>query len=379
MKNLIAIIVIFTTFTQVNGQEGYTSNDNYSGNWTDAATWTKSQPWLADVPANPVNGSTAYVDIYGAITQSSNLRLEGGSGMNIYDTLLVDGDFTLAGSGTVNIANSGVLIVLGDLDASGGTLAANDGRVVVTGSLDISGGADVNNTASGTNGFYVYGSITRRGGAQFNGSNSVAAGNFQNETDLQNNDPDLHTLVTGGVLPVEFLYTEVQVTEENEVLVSWATATELNNDYFVVERSVDGVNYDAVKSVDGAGNSEQVLTYEVIDNQVTSGVYFYRIKQVDFDGNFDYSDIARVSIADNSSFEIKAYPNPTDGPVMLNISAANDEVVKLVIRSIQGEVKKMIESSDLSVQVDMSSFPKGYYFVEAFQGQQKKVLKIILN
>ena len=378
MKKLVTIIALVVVAQVGKGQEGYVSNDNYTGDWSSSSSWTKSAPWLGDVPPNPVNGSTAYVDIYGTINHGSGLTVSGGSTLTIYDTLIVNGNLVLSGGGNVVIENGGILVILGGYDGSGGTVTSNGGRAVVTGDLSIVGGADVVNNATGTDAFYLYGTPSRSGGAKFNGSNDPAASNFRNESELQSNDPSLYSLVNAGVLPVEFVYARAQVVN-NDVQVTWATASELNNDFFVVERSTDGVNYTAIQQVDGAGNSEELLTYDIMDSQVISGTYFYRVKQVDFDGQFDYSEIARVTLESNEPFDVKAYPNPTNGPITLDFFAAQDAAVKVVVRSLQGEVKQVVESTGLSLGLDLSSFPKGYYFIEVYQGQQKKIVKVILN
>lgn len=378
MKKLVTIIALVVAAQLAKGQEGYVSNDNAVGDWTSASSWTKSASWLGDVPPNPVNGSTDYVDVFGVINQGSGLEVSGGSTLTVYDTLIVNGNLVLSGGGDVIVENGGVLVVHGDYNGSGGTVTTNGGRAVITGDLSITGGADVVNNASGTDGFYLYGTASRSGGAKFNGSNDPAASNFQDESGLQSNDPSLYSLVNVGVLPVEFLYAKAALVDGGGVQVSWATASELNNDFFVVERSTDGVNYTAIRTVDGAGNSEEVLTYETRDGQVIAGTYFYRVKQVDFDGQFDYSEIARVEVAGAQEFDLKAYPNPTHGAITLEVSS-QDMAVKIVVRSMQGEVKQVVESTGLSIALDLSSFPKGYYIVEAYQGQQKKILKVVLN
>ena len=379
MKKLVTIIALVVTAQLAKGQEGYVSNDNAVGDWASASSWTKSATWLGDVPPNPVNGSTAYVDVFGVINLGTGLEVSGGSTLTVYDTLIVNGNLVLSGGGDVIVENGGVLVVHGNYNGSGGTVTTNGGRAVITGDLSIVGGADIVNNATGTDGFYLYGTTSRSGGAKFNGSNDPAASNLLDESELQSNDPSLYSFVNVGVLPVEFLYAKATLADGGDVKVSWATASELNNDFFVVERSTDGVNYTALRMIDGAGNSEEVLTYEIVDGQVISGTYFYRVKQVDFDGQFDYSEIARVEVAGVQAFELKAYPNPTHGAITLDVFATQDAAVKIVVRSLQGEVKKVVESTGLSIGLDLSSFPKGYYFVEAYQGQQKKTLKVVLN
>jgi hypothetical protein len=110
-------------------------------------------------------------------------------------------------------------------------------------------------------------------------------------------------------LPVEFMSFEA---ENNEAAVDliWVTAMELNNNYFEVQRSVDGENWEPIGYEEGAGNSNQILEYSYTDNNLplTSGVLYYRIKQVDYDGQFDFSETRSITISSKSLLRI--YPNP---------------------------------------------------------------------
>ncbi len=379
MKKLVTIIAIISLACAAQGQQGFFSNDNAQGDWSSASTWTKSARWLPNTPGNPVRGAAAYVDVYGTVSQFRDLIVAGGSTVTVYDTLIINGDLILRGGGVVVVETNGVLVVRGRLNGSGGTVTTNEGRAVVTENLTIVGGADIINNATGSNAFYLYGTPSRSGGARFNGSRNPAASNFKSETELENDDPTLYSLVNGGTLPVEFLYAKAQADDDHNVIISWATASEINNDYFVVERSSDGVNYSLVGKVEGAGNSDHILTYEFMDRPTASGTFYYRVKQVDFDGQYDYSEIATATVENDMPLELSAYPNPTSGPITLNIFGGDNNAVKIVVRSMHGEVKKVIENAQQSVVLDLSSFPKGYYFMEAYYGQKKEILKVILN
>ncbi|HCY22750.1 MAG TPA: hypothetical protein DHV29_04605 [Bacteroidales bacterium] len=95
--------------------------------------------------------------------------------------------------------------------------------------------------------------------------------------------------------------------------LTWITATENNNDYFTVERSLDGIEFEAIGIVDGAGNSNVVRTYQFSDYGPLSGVVYYRIKQTDFNGEFEYSDIVAVDFAtDEEPLIVELFPNPAD-------------------------------------------------------------------
>ncbi|MFZ1609568.1 MAG: hypothetical protein WAT52_00780, partial [Chitinophagales bacterium] len=101
----------------------------------------------------------------------------------------------------------------------------------------------------------------------------------------------------------------------NANVLSWTTATELNNDYFTIERSLDGKSYEEIGTVEGAGQSSALLNYEYTDAQPYLGTNYYRLKQTDYNGAFDYSNV--ISIKVNGNFEM-GYPYPN--PVVNNVS-----------------------------------------------------------
>ena len=103
----------------------------------------------------------------------------------------------------------------------------------------------------------------------------------------------------GGVaLPVELLTFTVEKTSENDAFLEWSTATERDNDFFVVERSSDGWLFEEVETVPGAGNSQSVLQYEFLDKYPLTGTSYYRLKQVDYSGEVSYSDVVDFTLFD---------------------------------------------------------------------------------
>lgn len=121
------------------------------------------------------------------------------------------------------------------------------------------------------------------------------------------------SLLTGSIgpfLPVEFLEFKVSNINDEIARLNWTTATEINNDFFTIQRSEDGINFEDLGNVQGAGNSNNIIKYEFDDKEPLIGVSYYRIKQTDFDGSIDYSDIK--SVVFNKTNEIILYPNPSN-------------------------------------------------------------------
>ena len=113
-----------------------------------------------------------------------------------------------------------------------------------------------------------------------------------------------------NALPVEFLDFQAEYSEPM-VLLQWVTASEINNDYFTIERSRNGIDFEAVNWVQGAGTSSRVLHYQDTDPDPYPGISYYRIKQTDFDGTYMYSAKAAVNVNNpHSQPWVNIYPNP---------------------------------------------------------------------
>ncbi|MGB0888633.1 MAG: T9SS type A sorting domain-containing protein, partial [Vicingaceae bacterium] len=114
--------------------------------------------------------------------------------------------------------------------------------------------------------------------------------------------------------------------------------TEINNDYFTIEKSEDAVNYEFVEEIVGAGNSNTFKEYNYIDDSYTSGVIYYRLKQTDFDGEFVYFPPKSVNQEDTSEeFKIiSVQPNPFTYKFSINIQSKNEGVAEFTLTDLNG-------------------------------------------
>lgn len=142
---------------------------------------------------------------------------------------------------------------------------------------------------------------------------------------------DIGAYEFGATLPIELVSFTAKPTAD-KVKLQWATASEVNNDYFVLERSEDAVNFYPVGIVDGAGNSTQLLHYSFYDYEISAKNMYYRLKQVDHDGTFSYSRIIAVqtrltsfsvypALVPQDNFELMIHHEKMDGPVNLLLYA----------------------------------------------------------
>ncbi|MBL3656619.1 T9SS type A sorting domain-containing protein [Fulvivirga sediminis] len=362
-KYYTALLMILIGFS-AQSQQKYTSNNNYKGTWEAASTWTKSDAGMANTPGENA-GSSYIIDIFGVIRRAGDLTFSGSAAVTLTDTLWVEGNLTVTGGATLTIEDTGLLIVEGDLDTGGGTLTVNRGRVIVKSNLSSSGGSGIENPDGGSNAFYVFGSTSRNGGAEFNGSRNAADGYFLTEEDLYNNDPSLYNFVTTGTLPVEFLYVNA-VSVNNIVKISWATGSELNNDFFTIERSIDGLTFQEIGTVDGAGNSAETIEYLFEDYSPNNGVNYYRVKQTDFDGKYDYSVLVHIFNEQVRSLEVTAYPNPVTDQLNVRVDGFGSEEVMIQLTDSRG-MNVFSQTYDANfdnvAKINVSGLTKGIYIV----------------
>ena len=155
-------------------------------------------------------------------------------------------------------------------------------------------------------------------------------------------------------LPVELLYIETSKVKIG-VQIVWATASETNNQGFEIERSTDALNWTNIGWVTGNGNSNSVIEYSFLDKSPSNGANYYRLKQIDYDGNFEHTDVSRVIV--KSQDRLKVYPNPTKGEVHFSTPVASFKV-------LDAYGTTLIESNETSKRVDLSDLKNGVYFME---------------
>jgi hypothetical protein len=139
-------------------------------------------------------------------------------------------------------------------------------------------------------------------------------------------------------LPVELAGFKAKVTEDSKVSLNWMTYSEINNDYFTVERSADGIQFEEVSKVKGKGNSTTINNYETIDSKPLPGVSYYRIKQTDFDGTETIEKkVVSVNLKGRDS-PFSIYPNPSDGAsFQYSCPAPAGEEFQIVVQDYSGK------------------------------------------
>jgi len=172
---------------------------------------------------------------------------------------------------------------------------------------------------------------------------------------------------TAAVLPVELLYFTGEAQEE-DVLLSWETASEINNSHFEVERSTNGIEFAQIGTVEGSGTTIEQQYYEFLDESPVIGKNYYRLKQMDFDGNFEYTNIVVVEFDKEGSLitstQISLFPNPTIN--IINLKTENLTIEGFQIYNAIGQLvmeKHSLNSGNVH-QIDVDDLPSGTYYIQ---------------
>ena len=169
------------------------------------------------------------------------------------------------------------------------------------------------------------------------------------------------------VLPIKENYF-LCYKEKNKTIIYFSTASETNNDYFTIERSIDGIEFDAIGEIKGAGNSSSELKYEFVDEYPLPGINYYRIKQTDFDGKYSYTEIKSVK---HHLGKITISPLRTNGRLQITSTQDNYDVA-LYNAAGQEVFRKNRLNGDQTI--DIESLEAGIYFVKIVD-QTFKVIK----
>jgi hypothetical protein len=216
-------------------------------------------------------------------------------------------------------------------------------------------------------------------------SGTTAAGTILSAAAVGNFGPfTLASATIGNPLPIELISFEGKVVG-NQVNLKWVTATEINNDYFLLERSANGLDFEMIAQVDGAGNSNSILEYPETDFNPYTGVSYYRLKQVDFDGSYSYSQIIPVEYNPTGDVSINVYPNPTNAGQGFNVELYGlaSQQVKLRLFDVSGKllVNKTITDNNKSSVTNMQlpyNVASGIYtiVIQSEQGVYSKKLVV---
>lgn len=329
MKRLCAIALLTLSISFAFGNPVITSLPP-SGNWKINATWNLNRA--------PADGDTVIIPAG--------------------KTVIIDNVQDLSGS-------SLYIEVRGTLEFSGGKLWLNTNSVVIVypgGSVTGTGSSSETLRINGVNKYWghVDGTILGPATASINTGTAPSGFNF------------------GSIIPLPVKYLGFSVTcENNDVLVEWATAEEVNASYYQVQRSENGTNWHTIGSIKAEGNSMLTHTYSYTDKNVSPQVVYYRICQVDIDGKFAFTPVRMVK-KENSNLEISATAG--SGSIYLHFSGQIKGNVMLRLTSLSGQVvsQRILIEPVGQVVVPVQKTLKEIYVITIMDGQGLKFSKQVL-
>ena len=175
------------------------------------------------------------------------------------------------------------------------------------------------------------------------------------------------------MLPIELTKFSVQCHGKDR-LFYWETATETNNDFFVLEKSWDGETFFEIDQQSGAGTSLQPNYYSALDTDADREA-FYRLMQVDFDGTKTYSDVITGKTCSEEISEIHVFPNPSNGIFRVETGAHGECVYQ--VTDMMGKLVHQSTSTDGAAELDLSNEPAGVYLLEVEFSGMREVVRLV--
>lgn len=287
------------------------------------------------------------------------------------NTLKLDSNkFTFALAETVAAYTTPTILNYGNQD----TILPLNYNTNVAGKLSVSaGGTLANNTYKWYNGLILVATIV-------NDSTYTPTSNGTYSVKITNTVAPLLTLTSATynvntVLPVELTLFAAKLTNTTAVQLQWQTANEINNQFFDIERSTNGVLFDKVGTVLSLavnGNSVQANNYQFADDVSTlSGMIYYRLKQVDVNGKFQYSTTISLNLPKSipAHVSLNMYPNPVVNKVNVTIGVDQPENISLRVVSAYGNIvyktnKLWLQQGNNNLFIDFAKIASGIYTVE---------------
>ncbi len=342
-------------FSTVTWAQCFTVGTASTSTTTIAGDWTTGSNWDSGSPGCSINGEDDEIEVNVDMTMQDtgcsggNLSMTAKTSLNVVSnsTLIIEGDMNLAGEEVCIYVQSGSTIqVLGDVNFS-----KNKVSMIIDGSFEVTGEFNCSGDCTG-------------GGAtfpSFGGSGTYSAGGGC--TGFSGGQ----TQCDDSILPVELIFFDAHI-EDDHVELNWATATEDNNDFFEIEKSLDGVTFSLLALIDGAGTHASILNYSYQDTSPYKGISYYRLSQTDFDGTHEILGL-EVANYQNIGNTLHVYPNPTSGD--LNISYNVDGQSLLTITDVLGrDVYNCTMNGSTKTTIDSNLFGPGVYFVRIIDALQ---------
>lgn len=359
-----------------------------SGNFTLNGGATVNVSGILQIDGNVTLNSNLNILPAGQVIVKGNVNVVSSTYLNVgtsvappaYADLIVYQNLVSVTSGDITVNRNGRVAVFGNVTATGGgTLLTvnNGGQVYVNGNINFSGGGSniVNNNTTSPYGLYVNGTTTNSGG----GSNTTS--NQAGKSTLQSTNPSFFSWVqtsSPATLPIQLLYFTAK-KENTNIILQWATASELNFDRFEIEHSLNGLNFTTLSKTQGAGHTtSEIHEYDYIHPSFAQGINYYRLKSVDLDGQFEYSDI--IAIEADAQLAVSTFPNPAHDYLIVKTNFEVYSSDRICMTDSYGAEVVQVSVSSLETKIELSeSLPRGIYYVQFKGTAMTKTMRVIIR
>lgn len=307
MKKIILALILIPALTSAQ----FISKN--TGDWNIGSTWTLGLP-------PPLTGGVKLADDVTIaapteVTLNSSLEVQSGAKLTVEGLLIITGNITFKNGSSIMVEAGGVLHVLSSgVNANNSTDVTINGELIIDNDFEAGAGStilgigsvEIGGTSSGT-------------GTIFGQATGCSACSFSD-----------------GGLPIELISFDANV-DGDLVYLTWVVASQLNNNYFTVYKSHDASNWWELSTIDGAGTNNEVIKYQYTDNNPTLGVAYYKLRQTDYDGNWEEFNLVPIQINDKSPPKIVKIINVT-GSILndyskgINIIIFEDGTIKKIIK-----------------------------------------------
>lgn len=214
---------------------------------------------------------------------------------------------------------------------------------------------------------YTTGNIVYTPNPDFSGTDTFTYEVCSNQSEFRQCDEAIVELsVRSVILPISLMDFSAYLVEENQVKISWTTTGELGNDYFEIQRSTNGRDWEIIQKEPGAGYSNGYLQYTWLDPFPREGYNYYRLRQVDLNGQDEIFEVVSVKLPIEEELQVKIYPNPSGQ--FFSVEADAGELDHILIFNPYGQILnayiKFSRISDTQILVDMQNLPTGVYVVK---------------
>lgn len=185
---------------------------------------------------------------------------------------------------------------------------------------------------------------------------------------------------TTTVIPIELIHFDAD-TEGSKNPLTWRTASERDNKHFDIERSADGQNFKSIGQVKSLGNTASGNDYQYTDTEPLAGIAYYRLKQTDFDGKFDYSPVVSVN-RDKTQNKARIMSNPVAQTLEIGMSKADNKMLTLVITDLMGRTvaqQTRLQNAQTRLTMDVSQLNAGIYLLKVVGKDVQETLKFVKN